>query len=133
MKLALALLAFLLLWTGTAQAGTYYLVRNATGTFTTPGTGAGQSTVIQTATGGPISSISAQVVATTSCTANLFGSNDNVNWVAVSAASDLQTPGSGNAPGTGFVTNGKSYVASWAYWAGTVSAVSGSCSLIVSG
>ena len=119
----------LIAWSAGAHAGVYWLARNVTGTFVQPG----PAVAVQLTTGGPVNTVTAQVVATTSCTANLFGSNDGLNWVAVSASTDLQTPGTGNQPATGFVTNGKSYSATWAFWAANVSAVSGSCSVLISG
>lgn len=133
MKHLIRALAFTLaLCGGRVDAAVYYVVTNATATFSTFGAcqGVCQAVPIQTGTtGGPASNVTYQVAVTNggACTAQPIGSNDKVNWVS---------QGSAIAVTAGSVTGGAALVATWQYWSATVTTLSGGgavCTVTVSG
>lgn len=126
-------LAFALaLCSGRVEAAVYYVVTNATTTFSTFAACAGQcvARAIQAGVGGPVAvNVTYQVVVTNAgaCTAQPIGSNDGVNWV---------NQGSAIAVTAGSVTGGAALTATWAYWSATVTTLTGTgatCTVTLSG
>jgi hypothetical protein len=137
MKWVIAALAVTLaLAASHADAAVYTLVNGATATFTSPANctaGVCQIVSIQTGTSGaPAANVAVSVVASTSCTATILGSNDRVNWTpAVSGGASVATGTPAN--GVGSPIGSAEFVATWQYWSAVVTAVSGSCTVLISG